>query len=60
MVVVMDILIIALLIFCLFGVIDNNRKLTKITKKLEIFDIEDRKVPNDEIESELEDLNARK
>ncbi len=52
------ILTIVLLVSCLSLLIDNNLRLNKIEKKLEIYSIEDQMVSNEEIEKEFEkDLN---
>jgi len=56
------ILLIIILIFLISGLgvlIDNNRKITKIANKMDIFDIEDKKVPDENIENELEEFIGR-
>ncbi|QHE52824.1 hypothetical protein [Pontibacillus sp. HMF3514] len=60
MVLILLMIILILIIGGLGVLIDSNRKITKIANKIDIFDIEDKKVPNEEIEEELENINKEK
>ncbi|KGX90116.1 hypothetical protein [Pontibacillus marinus] len=57
MVLILLFIILILLIGAWGVIIDNNRKVTKIANKMDIFDIEDKKIPDEEIEKELENYN---
>ncbi|MCA0971606.1 hypothetical protein LCM20_13445 [Halobacillus litoralis] len=52
------VIILSIILIVLIGAIpllvDTNRKVTRIANKMDLFDIEDRKVSNEEIENELE------
>ncbi|MGM8216813.1 hypothetical protein ACLIA0_14850 [Bacillaceae bacterium W0354] len=58
MVLFLLVIILVLLIGGLGVLLDSNRKITKIANKLDIFDIEDKKVTDEEIEKELEESNS--